>query len=230
VTVTSTPGQVVANSQSIAIRNTFAVAVRCSLDTPEEAPMRQALLALSLVLITPPLLAQERATGSVTIDQPPPQPRGFTVERDGQTIATPVAPGGAVDIRGANVVIEEGPQSTKLTVQNDVLFDFDKADLRPEAAESLQRVAEIIRQRRPRAVRILGHTDALGSDEYNINLSQRRARSVEQWLASNGGGGMPPIETVGRGEADPVAPNMTDGRDNPEGRQRNRRVEVLLDR
>jgi outer membrane protein OmpA-like peptidoglycan-associated protein len=191
--------------------------------------MRRTILALSLLLPLAPALAQERATGSVTVEQPAPQPRGFTVERNGQTIVTPVAPGGAVDIRGANVVIEEGPQTTKLTVQNDVLFDFDKADLRPEATESLQRVAEIIRQRRPRAVRILGHTDALGSDEYNLSLSQRRARSVEQWLAANGGS-LPPMETVGRGEADPVAPNTLDGRDNPEGRQQNRRVEVLLDR
>jgi outer membrane protein OmpA-like peptidoglycan-associated protein len=191
--------------------------------------MRRTILALSLLLPIAPALAQERATGSVTIEQPPPQPRGFTVERDGQTIVTPVPPGGAVDIRGANVVVEEGPQSTKLTVQNDVLFDFDKAELRPEAATALERVAEIIRQRRPRQLRILGHTDALGSDEYNLSLSQRRARSVEQWLALNGGG-LPPMQIEGRGEAEPVAANTTDGRDNPEGRQRNRRVEVLLER
>jgi len=191
--------------------------------------MRSAAFALLLLIPAVPPLAQERATGSVTIDQPAPQPRGLTVEQDGRTIVAPVSPGGAVDIRGANVIIEEGPQSTKLTVQNDVLFDFDKAELRAEASEALQRVAEIIRQRRPRQVRILGHTDSLGSDEYNLSLSQRRARSVEQWLAANGGS-LPPLQIEGRGEADPVAPNTSNGGDNPEGRQRNRRVEVLLER
>lgn len=191
--------------------------------------MRSAAFALSLLIFAVPALAQERATGSVTIEQPAPQPRGFTVERDGRTIVAPVSPGGAVDIRGANVIIEEGPQSTKLTVQNDVLFDFDKAELRAEATEALQRVAEIIRERRPRQVRILGHTDSLGSDEYNLTLSQRRARSVEQWLAANGGS-LPPLQIEGRGKAEPVAPNTSNGGDNPEGRQRNRRVEVLLER
>jgi outer membrane protein OmpA-like peptidoglycan-associated protein len=136
-----------------------------------------------------------------------------------------------VDVRGANVVvIEETPQATRLTVRNDVLFDFDKAELRPEAAEALGRVAEIIRQRSPRAVRIVGHTDSVGSDAYNQGLSERRARSVEQWLAGQGGA-LPPMQAEGRGESQPVAPNATpDGRDDPEGRQRNRRVEVLLER
>ena len=191
--------------------------------------MRHFAFALSLLLPAVPAFAQERATGSVTIDQPAPQTRGLTVERDGRTIVAPVAPGGAVEIGGANVIIEEGPQSTKLTVQNDVLFDFDKAELRAEATEALQRVADIIRQRSPRQVRILGHTDSVGSDAYNLSLSQQRARSVEQWLSANGGS-LPPIQIEGRGEAEPVAPNTSNGGDNPEGRQRNRRVEVLLER
>jgi outer membrane protein OmpA-like peptidoglycan-associated protein len=192
-------------------------------------PTRPLLAAL---LLAAPLhaLAQERATGSVTIDQPAPRPRGFTIEQDGRPLTGTVAPGAAVDVRGANVVVvEETPRATKLTVRNDVLFDFDKAELRPEATEALTRVAEIIRQRAPRAVRIVGHTDSVGGDSYNQQLSERRARSVEQWLATQGG--LPPLQAEGRGEAEPVAPNTVDGgRDNPEGRQQNRRVEVLLER
>jgi outer membrane protein OmpA-like peptidoglycan-associated protein len=197
---------------------------------PPSPASRRAFLVCGLLLLPTGLAAQEAATGTTTIEQPPPQPRGFVIEQDGRPVTGTIAPGGAADIAGANVVIvDETPRATRLTVRNDVLFDFDKAELRPEAAEALGRVAEIIRQRAPRAVRIVGHTDSVGSDSYNQTLSERRAQSVERWLAANGGG-LPPMRAEGRGEAEPVAPNTTDGRDNPEGRQRNRRVEVLLER
>jgi outer membrane protein OmpA-like peptidoglycan-associated protein len=191
-------------------------------------PISFALCAAALLL---PITAatQERATGSVTIEQPPPEPRGAIVTTpDGRSLEVPR--GGTFDVRGANVVVEqETPRGTSLTVQNDVLFDFDKAELRPEAAEALGRVADIIRQRRPRAVLVVGHTDSVGGDDYNDQLSRRRAEAVRSWLAANGGG-LPPLRAEGRGEGEPVAPNSQDGRDNPEGRQKNRRVEVLLER
>jgi len=190
-----------------------------------------ALLAAVLASFALSATAQERATGTVTIERPPPEPRGMVVEqpgRPGQAVEVPRDR--AVEIQGAPVVVlEETPRGTQLTVQNDVLFAFDKAELRPEATEALGRVAEIIHQRHPRAVRIVGHTDAIGSEEYNQDLSLRRARAVEQWLAANGGG-LPPMQVEGRGESQPVAPNTVDGRDNPNGRQKNRRVEVLLER
>lgn len=188
--------------------------------------------ALAMLLIALPLAAagQEAATGTVQMERAPPPSRGVTVEQDGRPVTGTIPPGAAIDIQGANVVVEETPRATRVTVNNDLLFDFDKAELRPDAAEALGRVAEIIRQRRPRAVRIVGHTDSIGGEDYNRQLSQRRAQSVARWLAAQGGA-LPPMETVGRGEAEPVAPNTTEaGADNPEGRQRNRRVEVLLER
>lgn len=187
------------------------------------------LLPALLPLLALPAAAQERATGTVTVPVPPPEPRGAIVEMpDGRRVELP--PGAAAQVQGANVVIErETARGTTLTVQNDVLFDFDKAELRPAAAEALGRVADIIQQRKPRAVRVIGHTDSIGSDEYNRTLSQRRAQAVQAWLAANGGG-LPPMQVEGRGESEPVAPNTVDGRDNPEGRQQNRRVEVLLER
>jgi outer membrane protein OmpA-like peptidoglycan-associated protein len=189
-----------------------------------------ALPLLALLLLCPlPLGAQERATGTVTIDRPPPEPRGAVLTRpDGSTVEVPR--GGGVEISGANVVVErETARGITLTVQNDVLFDFDKDELRPEAAQALSRVAEIIRQRRPRAVLVIGHTDSMGADAYNDALSRRRAEAVQAWLAAQGGA-LPPLRMEGRGEREPVAPNTVDGRDNPEGRQANRRVEVLLER
>ncbi len=195
-------------------------------------PISRCLALSGALLLAPGLaVAQEAATGTVTLEQPAPPARGIIVEQDGRALTGTVGPGGVVDITGANVVvIEETPRATRLTVRNDLLFAFDRAELRPEAEQALQRVAEIIRQRRPRAVRIVGHTDAVGADAYNQTLSERRARSVQQWLAAQGGG-LPAIQAEGRGEAEPVAPNaQPDGRDDPEGRQRNRRVEVLLER
>ncbi len=195
-------------------------------------PTRRLLLgALPLLAMPTALLAQDRATGTVTVPVPPPEPRGVIIQRPGQP-PVEVPRGQDLQVQGANVVvIQETPRGTQLTVQNDVLFDFDKSDLRPNAQEALGRVADIIRERKPRAVRVIGHTDALGSDDYNRALSLRRATSVQTWLATNGGGGLPPMQVEGRGESEPVAPNTTsDGRDDPEGRQKNRRVEVLLER
>jgi outer membrane protein OmpA-like peptidoglycan-associated protein len=199
---------------------------------------RPAVLAIAAAAAAPclvpaaPALAQqpsaERATGTVTIERPPPEPRGFVVEQGGRPVTGVVPRGGAVDVTGAGVVVvDETPRGTRLTVQNDVLFDFDRAALRPEAAEALGRVKEMIERRRPRAVRVVGHTDAIGSEAYNDDLSLRRARSVERWLDSHGT--VPPIAVEGRGEREPVAPNAVEGRDNPEGRQKNRRVEIFLE-
>ena len=189
---------------------------------------RPAHLAVALLLAFP-ALAQDRATGTVTIQQPPPAAQGAVVEApDGSRV--PVPRGGGVEVSGANVVVErETPQGTTLTVQNDVLFDFDKTALRPAAAEALGRVLEIIRQRSPRAVLIVGHTDSIGADAYNETLSLHRAEAVEQWLARQGGG-LSPLSVEGHGEREPVAPNTVDGKDNPDGRQQNRRVEILLQR
>ncbi len=120
-------------------------------------------------------------------------------------------------------------QRTQLTLQSDVLFAFNRAQLaagaRPRIAEA---VAEI-RRRRPRVVQVVGFTDAKGSSVYNLGLSRRRAESVRTALAHSLGPGAPPLRAVGRGEANPIAANTTkDGGDDPRGRARNRRVEIRL--
>jgi outer membrane protein OmpA-like peptidoglycan-associated protein len=111
-----------------------------------------------------------------------------------------------------------------------VLFDFDKATIKPEAATALHHVAEIIKDKgKGRDVRIEGHTDGKGSATYNQRLSGRRAESVKQWLAEKEGLGQVKTTTQGFGATKPVAPNTRpDGSDDPEGRQRNRRVEIVL--
>lgn len=114
-----------------------------------------------------------------------------------------------------------------VNLPSDVLFDFDKADIRPDARPVLARLAEALAAMAGTPVAIIGHTDAKGADAYNRDLSERRASSVRDWLADSGVGAR--MTTSGKGESMPVAPNENaDGSDNPEGRQKNRRVEFII--
>jgi outer membrane protein OmpA-like peptidoglycan-associated protein len=117
----------------------------------------------------------------------------------------------------------------RLSVVGDALFDFDKSHLRPEAEETLKAAGPEIAKLGGKPTRIEGHTDAKGSDAYNQRLSEARATTVRAWLA---GQGLVPAGTPikGFGKTKPIAPNATpDGRDDPDGRQKNRRVEVVFD-
>ncbi|MDX1464516.1 MAG: OmpA family protein [Halomonas sp.] len=105
-------------------------------------------------------------------------------------------------------------------VLRDVNFEFDSATLTMGAEQILDGVAEKLRANKNVRVRIEGHTDAVGSDAYNQDLSQRRADSVADYLASQGVS-RDRMRTIGYGESQPVASNETDA-----GRAENRRVEL----
>lgn len=116
-----------------------------------------------------------------------------------------------------------------IDLPGDVLFDFDKHDLRPDALATLDKLAALLGNFPGRAVAVNGHTDAKGSDDYNDALSQRRAESVHRYLADHDAAAQRRYEVRGFGEKQPVAPNAhADGSDDPQGRQKNRRVEVVL--
>ena len=87
----------------------------------------------------------------------------------------------------------------------DELFDFDKADLKPQADKMLQELAQNLKKRGSDPVQITGFTDSKGDEEYNKKLSLRRANSVKDWLVKNGI--QNEIITIGKGEAEPIAPN-----------------------
>jgi outer membrane protein OmpA-like peptidoglycan-associated protein len=120
-----------------------------------------------------------------------------------------------------------GAQETDLEVRvalpADVLFDFDKADIRADAAEALKQLATLIRAYPSGRAQLEGHTDSKGDDAYNQRLSQRRAESVKRWLVEREGVDGERLSTRGAGEARPVASNADEA-----GRQRNRRVEVVI--
>jgi outer membrane protein OmpA-like peptidoglycan-associated protein len=125
--------------------------------------------------------------------------------------------------------VKETDTEVRIELSGDVLFDFDKADLRADAEPTLTKVADVIKAHPQASVSIEGHTDAKGAAAYNQQLSERRAASVKEWLVRNGGVDGAKVRTAGLGATKPVAPNARpDGSDDPEGRQRNRRVEITV--
>jgi OOP family OmpA-OmpF porin len=107
-----------------------------------------------------------------------------------------------------------------------VNFDFDKAEIRPDAAVILDEAASLLSEALAdcpdRRVSVEGYTDATGPDDYNLRLSERRANSVMEYLVGNGVPA-PRLSAKGFGETSPIAPNET-----REGRALNRRVELRL--
>lgn len=107
-----------------------------------------------------------------------------------------------------------------LSLQSAVLFDFDQASLKPQAKDELERVSKIIAEYPGARVVVEGHTDAKGAAAYNQKLSERRAAAVRDHLA---GAGLDNVSARGLGASRPIATNDTN-----EGREKNRRVEILV--
>jgi outer membrane protein OmpA-like peptidoglycan-associated protein len=108
-------------------------------------------------------------------------------------------------------------------------FEYDRAELHPRALKQLEVIAALMKADPSKKLRIAGHTDEKGEDDYNIRLSRGRADAVKQQLAALG---VPAaqVETTGLGKAQPLSPNKkSDGTDDPEGRSHNRRAEIYLD-
>ena len=139
--------------------------------------------------------------------------------------------GKAQDVSGKtqDLQVKESTTETRIDLAADVLFDFDKAVLLSKAQGTLHDVAVFISENgKGRPVRIEGYTDSKGSDSYNQKLSQRRADAVKQWLAQKERLNVS-MTTEGFGAKRPVASNTKpDGSDDPDGRQKNRRVEIVI--
>jgi outer membrane protein OmpA-like peptidoglycan-associated protein len=134
----------------------------------------------------------------------------------------------AVSGKIQDLAIKESATEVRIELAADVLFDFDKAEIKPQAAAALKKAAAVLREKAKGPVRIEGHTDSKGSDDYNQRLSQRRAAAVQTWLVKREGLTRLQFGTAGLGASRPVTPNTNpDGSDNPDGRQRNRRVEII---
>ena len=126
---------------------------------------------------------------------------------------------------------QQSGRSLSMNLSGDVLFDYDKATLKPAAEEALKKVAVVLSQFPESKVTIEGYTDSKGTTAVNLQLSRERASAVRDWLIKNGNITAANITAKGFGEENPVAPNkMPDGSDNPAGRAFNRRVSIIVEK
>jgi outer membrane protein OmpA-like peptidoglycan-associated protein len=150
---------------------------------------------------------------------------GVAIEGLGGAAVGGIAAGGkTLGLEGAlkELQAEVTPQEIKIDLSADVLFDFDKADLKPAAEAQLNNLLTVVNSRPNAAVMIEGHTDVRGDDAYNQALSQRRAESVRTWLAGHGVAASR-ITAAGAGESRPVRTGSTEA-----DHQANRRVEIRI--
>jgi len=122
----------------------------------------------------------------------------------------------------------EPPKVDTVIVMDNIYFAFNKSDILPESHAAIdEQIVALMNKYPTMAIEIGGHTDSQGSDEYNMALSKARAESVKKYLVSKGIDASR-LEAVGYGETKPIAPNTIDGKDNPEGRKKNRRTEFKV--
>lgn len=183
----------------------------------------------ALVLVTLPLAAAQyeiQKPGEIQ------QPKG-NWQKPGeiqQPKGTWQTPGEIQVPKGIQAIRTEDAKCTKrFLVGADALFEFDKSTLSKDAEETLKALLPLLAKAGKHPASVEGHTDAKGADAYNQALSERRAQTVKDWLVTQGAiPAASPI--VGWGKRKPVAPNAKpDGSDDSAGRQKNRRVEVVLD-
>lgn len=156
----------------------------------------------------------------------------FKVSTDADNNIIVETPEGSRSMSPSEAVGELGgsvsDQGIAVPLPDSVLFDFGSVALRPAAREKISLVAGLAKASPEARIDIGGHTDAVGTDDFNQRLSEARAGVVREALVILGIE-RSRITSVGYGESRPVAPNTNpDGSDNPGGRQQNRRVEILL--
>lgn len=185
-----------------------------------------------------PAAQQQQAspTQASTVETPQPQPEPVAPSAPAPASAPATAQNSTAAAQGSSLTAQSSSLSgtetgfnIQINLSSDVLFDFDKAELKPEADSELQKAADIIRQKGKGLIMISGYTDSKGTDAYNKRLSLVRAQAVKNWFEAQGL--HQNYQTEGLGAANPVAPNANDdGSDNPEGRAKNRRVEIIVNK
>jgi len=191
-----------------------------------EKPDRAADVTAHLVYIAQRKVATARALAEARLAET--QRASIVAERDKARLEARTAEADAARQKASELQREIDAMHAQSTDRGvvltlgDVLFETGKADLKPSAVNDLTQLVTFLNKYPERTVTIEGHTDNVGSQDFNVGLSQRRAESVRSYLMRQGIDGSR-IETKGMGESAPVASNDTAG-----GRQQNRRVEVII--
>lgn len=180
-------------------------------------------LVVGLVgLLTPAVIAQQRSAGAQSFDATPVKLVGEPVPLHAQIASIY----GDVD----GLTVTETEAGTEVRTAADVLFAFDSAELTGEAVALLAEAAGILADAAPDRVVVEGHTDGIGTVAYDDTLSLARAEAVVRELRSRSELGGVIFEPVGRGSQEPIAAEEDeDGNDLPDGRARNRRVELIFE-
>jgi len=124
----------------------------------------------------------------------------------------------------SDLMVDKDGCPIKVTVNMNVLFDFDKSDIKPKYHDELKRVSDYMHAYPWETAVLEGHTDSRGTEEYNIKLSQRRVNNIKKYLVEKLGVDADRLTAIGYGKSRPIASNDTD-----EGRQLNRRVQAVME-
>lgn len=144
-------------------------------------------------------------------------PQGYLTDTNGQIVRSGTGlcwhtgywtPANAVE--GCDPVNKGAPVAAKISIKAETLFDFDKATLKPEGKAALDSVLAQTKSLNLELVVAVGYTDRIGSDAYNLKLSQRRAQAVQEYLVSHGIP-TPNVYAEGKGKANPVTGNTCKG-------------------
>jgi outer membrane protein OmpA-like peptidoglycan-associated protein len=151
---------------------------------------------------------------------------GYMFDKQEKEFKQALADSEAASIQREQRIIDESKQREQevlvLTFKSDFFFDVDSAVLKPGGYKDIDRAAVVLNRYPETSLRVEGHTDSTGSEDYNLKLSEKRATAVKnELLAQNLDAAR--IQTIGFGEAKPVADNNTES-----GRQLNRRVEIVI--
>jgi outer membrane protein OmpA-like peptidoglycan-associated protein len=215
-----------------------------------ENSKRFLLAALALTALSPPAVAQSSQVDKINkwFDQSkedekkrseywknlktgPLQTPGEIEKAGKMQKAGDIQKAGAVQIPQGWKAIKssELPCQKRYAISGDTLFEFDRDTLTPKAVSTLNLLVVELKKQNTHPITVEGHTDSIGTDEYNQQLSFHRATRVKDWLIENKVFEKEALKVVAHGKRVPVAPNTNpDGTDNPAGRQLNRRVEIVV--
>ena len=130
----------------------------------------------------------------------------------------------AKEIQSGQAKVEKMPNEVvRITMTSQTAFDTNSTDIKPAFYSTLDKLADVVVRYNKTTLTVVGHTDNVGSDKYNQDLSQRRAHSVASYFESKRVNALR-LATAGKGESQPVASNASEG-----GRQQNRRVEIYVE-